>query len=89
MRQCPTRQLRGCRAESLFVFESREKGVITTLAQGRQPYTLVTSPHTSHPTVGKLDHEEVLQCLSAAQLASDSVFQFYRETVRRKFSKDS
>ena len=37
---------------------------------------------------GKCSEEKFQECLSAAKTASDKIFQFYREVVERKFSKD-
>ena len=37
---------------------------------------------------GKLGHDQLQQALTAARLASKAIFEFYRETVRRKFSKE-
>ena len=37
---------------------------------------------------GKLGHDQLQQALTAARLASKAIFEFYRETIRRKFSKE-
>ncbi|NXL54978.1 EXOS5 protein, partial [Podilymbus podiceps] len=36
---------------------------------------------------GSCSVEEMQQCLAAAQRAADTIFQFYRDSVRRKYSK--
>ncbi|NXH93044.1 EXOS5 protein, partial [Edolisoma coerulescens] len=38
-------------------------------------------------TKGSCSVEEMQQCLAAAQRAADTVFQFYRDSVRRRYSK--
>ncbi|NXV80970.1 EXOS5 protein, partial [Atlantisia rogersi] len=38
-------------------------------------------------TKGTCSMEEMQQCLAAAQRAADTIFQFYRDSVRRKYSK--
>ncbi|NWI68224.1 EXOS5 protein, partial [Todus mexicanus] len=38
-------------------------------------------------TRGTCSVEEMQQCLAAAQRAADTIFQFYRDSVRRKYSK--
>merc|ERR1719342_171412 len=65
-----TKQAKQGVAEILLVFESREKGIITTIAEGR------------------LDEKQFQQCIAAAKTASNSVFEFYRKTISRKFSKE-
>jgi hypothetical protein len=39
-------------------------------------------------TQGLVDQARLQECLSAAQLASQAIFQFYKQTVAKKFSKD-
>lgn len=41
-------------------------------------------PHTHHFTPGPA---QMQQCLAAAQRAADTIFQFYRDSVRRRYSK--
>ncbi|NXF42390.1 EXOS5 protein, partial [Nyctibius bracteatus] len=41
----------------------------------------------SATTKGSCSVEEMQQCLVAAQRAADTIFQFYRDSVRRKYSK--
>lgn len=41
-------------------------------------------PHTHHFTPGPV---QMQQCLAAAQRAADTIFQFYRDSVRRRYSK--
>ncbi|XP_050769837.1 exosome complex component RRP46 [Gymnogyps californianus] len=38
-------------------------------------------------TKGSCSVEEMQQCLAAAQRAADTIFQFYRDSVRRRYSK--
>ena len=38
---------------------------------------------------GKLGHDQLQQALTAAKLASKAIFEFYRETIRKKFSKEA
>ena len=38
---------------------------------------------------GKLGHDQLQQALTAARLASKAIFEFYRETIRKKFSKEA
>ncbi|KFP06545.1 Exosome complex component RRP46, partial [Calypte anna] len=38
-------------------------------------------------TRGGCSMEEMQQCLAAAQRAADTIFQFYRDSVRKKYSK--
>ncbi|NXE95557.1 EXOS5 protein, partial [Menura novaehollandiae] len=38
-------------------------------------------------TKGNCSVEEMQQCLAAAQRAADTIFQFYRDSVRRRYSK--
>ncbi|NXO13802.1 EXOS5 protein, partial [Oriolus oriolus] len=38
-------------------------------------------------TKGSCSVEEMHQCMAAAQRAADTIFQFYRDSVRRRYSK--
>jgi exosome complex component RRP46 len=52
-----------------FVFECRDKNIVTVAAQG------------------KYSREQFQKCLITCKEASDIVFDFYRDTVKRKLSK--
>ena len=43
---------------------------------------------TAAPALSPTRHDQLQQALTAARLASKAIFEFYRETIRRKFSKE-
>lgn len=67
----PTKkQSRQSVAQVTFVFESRNKDLLSTHMEGR------------------CSEENYKKCLLACREATDSIFQFYRESIKKKFSKE-
>ena len=70
-----SRQLRASVATATFVFSNRNTGE--------------TSPSiVSSYSEGILSPSKLQECLSTAHIASQQVFTFYKETLKRKFSKE-
>eukprot|EP00092_Neocalanus_flemingeri_P008252 GFUD01008898.1.p1 GENE.GFUD01008898.1~~GFUD01008898.1.p1 ORF type:complete len:229 (-),score=60.50 GFUD01008898.1:84-770(-) len=68
------KQMSQSAASLLFVFSNRQECGVPGLV-------------TSH-TEGVVDQIKLQECLSAASIASQSLFQFYKKTIAKKFSKD-
>ena len=67
----PTAKQRSRSKASLtFAFESRSRGVLTSV------------------TEGIVSQDKYQECLLAAKLASENIFNFYKETIKNKFSKE-
>ncbi|NXU92254.1 EXOS5 protein, partial [Xiphorhynchus elegans] len=57
------------------------RAVLTFAIDSRERKVLMST------TKGSCSVEEMQQCLAAAQRAADTVFQFYRDSLRRRYSK--
>ena len=68
------KQLSQSTASLLFVFSNRVSGGVPGLV-------------TCH-TEGVVDHTKLQECITAASLATQSIFQFYKKTIAKKFSKE-
>ena len=68
------KQLSQSSVSLMFVFSNRQAGGVAGLV----------STHTE----GLVDQARLQECLSAAQLAAQHIFQFYKQTVANKFSKE-
>lgn len=66
---CTKRQEEGAKSILTFVFDSKERNIVTAIAHGK--YT----------------REQFQKCLITCREASESVFNFYRDTIKRKLSK--
>ena len=65
----------GSSAQVTFVFSNRQES---------EEEPSIVSAYTE----GRLKPAKLQECLSAAHLASQKIFQFYRSSIARKFSKD-
>ena len=65
----------GSSAQVTFVFSNRQES---------EEEPSIVSAYTE----GRLRPAKLQECLSAAHLASQKIFQFYRSSIARKFSKD-
>ncbi|NXC31282.1 EXOS5 protein, partial [Campylorhamphus procurvoides] len=61
--------------------EQEARAVLTFAIDSRERKVLMST------TKGSCSVEEMQQCLAAAQRAADTVFQFYRDSLRRRYSK--
>ncbi|KAM9514309.1 exosome complex component RRP46 isoform 2-T2 [Guaruba guarouba] len=61
--------------------EQEARAVLTFAIDSAEKKVLMAS------TKGTCSMEEMQQCIAAAQNAADTIFQFYRDSIRRRYSK--
>ncbi|XP_033928091.1 exosome complex component RRP46 [Melopsittacus undulatus] len=61
--------------------EQEARAVLTFAIDSAEKKVLMAS------TKGACSMEEMQQCIAAAQSAADTIFQFYRDSIRRRYSK--
>ncbi|XP_037230637.1 exosome complex component RRP46 [Falco rusticolus] len=61
--------------------EQEARAILTFAIDSTERKVLMTT------TKGSCSVEEMQQCLAAAQRAADTIFQFYRDSIRRRYSK--
>ncbi|XP_061299134.1 exosome complex component RRP46-like [Pezoporus flaviventris] len=61
--------------------EKEARAVLTFAIDSVEKKVLMAS------TKGSCSMEEMQQCIAAAQSAADTIFQFYRDSIRRRYSK--
>ncbi|NXH96652.1 EXOS5 protein, partial [Pachycephala philippinensis] len=66
---------------SFFLISGEARAILTFAIASSERKVLMSN------TKGSCSVEEMQQCLAAAQRAADTIFQFYRDSVRRRYSK--